>query len=157
MSVCIIVHLQPVYLKAFHIRVTTVQMACLLPAFKWPFSAKTLPPSSSTTFKPHFRNLLFIFPILSLFTTLYRLPQSPPHPFKSGPRILNAGIWTVHFGIDNEGHDSQRGMRNLIRSVSFLLLLNISSYPHFSRDMELDIVGLLETDLHVCIFATKIY
>ena len=27
----------------------------------------------------------------------------------------------MHFGIDNEGHDSQRGMRNLIRCDSFLL------------------------------------
>jgi len=43
----------------------------------------------------------------------------------------------VHFGIDNEGHDSQRGMRNLI------------------RDMELDIVGLLETDLHRTAFGHR--
>jgi len=43
----------------------------------------------------------------------------------------------VHFGIDNEGHDSQGGMRNLI------------------RDMELDIVGLLETDLHRTAFGHR--
>jgi hypothetical protein len=59
------------------------------------------------------------------------LPRAPPTPFKPGPRILTSGIWTVHFGIDNEGHDSQQGMMSLI------------------RDMKLDIVGLLETDLHV--------
>jgi len=36
----------------------------------------------------------------------------------------------VHFGIDNEGRDSQRRMRDLV------------------GDMQLDVVGLLETDLH---------
>lgn len=69
--------------------------------------------------------------VISGVVTVYRLPSSPPQPFKPGPRIIRAGIWTVHFGFDNEGHDSQRGIRNLV------------------RDMQLDIVGLLETDLHV--------
>lgn len=69
--------------------------------------------------------------VLSGVVTVYRLPSSPPRPFKPGPRIVQAGIWTVHFGFDNEGHDSQRGIRNLLRG------------------MQLDIVGLLETDLHV--------
>lgn len=46
---------------------------------------------------------------------------------------MRAGIWAVHFGIDNEGHDSQKGMLRVI------------------KDMELDVVGLLETDLHVSV------
>ena len=58
-------------------------------------------------------------------------PTPAPAPAHARAGILNAGIWTVHFGIDNEGRDSQRGMRDLF------------------RDMDLDIVGLLETDLHV--------
>ena len=58
-------------------------------------------------------------------------PTPAPAPAHARAGILNAGIWTVHFGIDNAGRDSQRGMRDLF------------------RDMDLDIVGLLETDLHV--------
>ena len=54
-----------------------------------------------------------------------------PSPAHSRARILNAGIWAVHFGIDNAGRDSQHSMRDLF------------------RDMDLDVVGLLETDLHV--------
>ncbi|THH00526.1 hypothetical protein EW145_g7066 [Phellinidium pouzarii] len=54
-----------------------------------------------------------------------------------GPRIIRAGIWTVHFGIDNEGRDSQRAMSTLI------------------KDMELDIVGLLETDLHRPVYGNR--
>jgi hypothetical protein len=58
-------------------------------------------------------------------------PTPAPAPAHARAGILNAGIWTVHFGIDNAGRDSQRGMRDLF------------------RDMDLEIVGLLETDLHV--------
>jgi hypothetical protein len=62
--------------------------------------------------------LLAAFSILSVLVTLYRLPSEPPRPFKPGPRILTAGIWTVHFGIDNIGRDSQRGIRDVIKYVS---------------------------------------
>ena len=47
--------------------------------------------------------------------TLFRLPVQPPSPFNAGPRIIRAGIWTVHFGLDNKGRDSQRGMTSLIQ------------------------------------------
>jgi hypothetical protein len=70
-------------------------------------------------------------PLLSALTAHHRRPLADPKPFRPDARILRAGIWAVHFGIDNEGHDSQRGMLGVI------------------RDMELDVVGLLETDLHV--------
>ena len=49
----------------------------------------------------HIRSTLARLPLFSLFITLYRLLRAPPRPFKPGPRIINAGIWTVHFGIDN--------------------------------------------------------
>jgi len=113
-----------------------ISTVALLPAFNLPF----LPTTSSSTvsqspvapaYKPHTRILLTVITLASLLTTLYRLPRASPSPFNPGPRIINSGIWTIHFGIDNDGHDSQQGMMNLI------------------KDMKLDIVGLLETDLHV--------
>lgn len=53
--------------------------------------------------------------ILSGLVSLYRTPSAPPQPFKPGPRIVRAGVWTVHFGMDNEGRDSQRAMATLIK------------------------------------------
>lgn len=119
-----------------------MQLACLSLAFL-PFSSfLSLSSSHSATFPSlslpsshvasYAKNLLAALSVLSALASLYHLPAAPPRPFHPGPRIINAGIWTVHFGVDNEGHDSQRGVRNLV------------------RDMQLDIVGLLETDLHVC-------
>jgi hypothetical protein len=55
--------------------------------------------------------------IMSVFVTLYRLPKAYPRPFKPGPRIVTAGIWTLHFGLDNEGRDSQRRVKALIEYV----------------------------------------
>ena len=52
-------------------------------------------------------------------------------PTHARARILNAGVWAVHFGIDNAGRNNQHNMRDL------------------SRDMDLDMVCPLETDLPV--------
>jgi hypothetical protein len=107
-------------------------MACLALAFDWPKmknAARGLCLPASV--RPFARTILTLLSVSSVLVTLYRWPSSPPYPHHPGPRILTAGIWTVHFGIDNGGRDSQRRMRDLV------------------SDMQLDIVGLLETDLHV--------
>jgi len=111
-------------------RVLFAQVVLFLPFFSSATNDRLSVPISRTK-----ASYIYIFLVLmSVFSglfTLFRFPLSGSQPFKPGPRIIQAGIWTVHFGFDNEGHDSQRGIRNLI------------------RDMQLDIVGLLETDLHV--------
>ncbi|KAG5716861.1 Protein cwh43 [Termitomyces sp. T112] len=120
--------------------VLIAQMACLALAFRWsqvnsqPLLVEMIPSKMTLSFS---RALVAVISILSVLGTLYRWPSSPSRPWKSGPRIFNAGIWTVHFGIDNEGRDSQQGITNLI------------------RDMQLDVVGLLETDLHRTAFGHR--
>ncbi|KAI0073679.1 hypothetical protein K474DRAFT_1666315 [Panus rudis PR-1116 ss-1] len=119
--------------------VLAVQLLTLAPTFRWP---STSPPSlPSLTIPPtiysYFRNTLAISTVLSLLVTMYRWPTKIPQPHRPGPRIFRTGIWTVHFGIDDEGRDSQRRMRDLV------------------RDMELDIFGLLETDLHRPVFGNR--
>ena len=61
------------------------------------------------------RTLTALLSVLSVLVTLYRLPISPPNPYHAGDRILTAGIWTLHFGLDNKGRDSQRRVRDLIQ------------------------------------------
>ncbi|GLB40582.1 putative frag1/DRAM/Sfk1 family protein [Lyophyllum shimeji] len=121
--------------------VLIAQMACLALAFEFSrldYVQLTRPGSMpSKAVLPVAKLLLAVVSVLSVLGTLYRWPSTPPRPFQPGPRIFNAGIWTVHFGIDNEGRDSQRGMTDLI------------------RDMRLDVVGLLETDLHRTAFGHR--
>ncbi|KJA22967.1 hypothetical protein HYPSUDRAFT_201775 [Hypholoma sublateritium FD-334 SS-4] len=90
----------------------------------------TAAPAYTYQYKRPALALLVLLPLLALGATTYRLPRTAPAPYRSEARIVRAGIWAVHFGVDNEGHDSQKGMLRLI------------------SDMELDVVGLLETDLH---------
>ncbi|CAO1632473.1 unnamed protein product [Parajaminaea phylloscopi] len=60
-----------------------------------------------------------------------------PYHHGDGSRVFNAGIQTVHFGLDQPFYDSSRRMANLY------------------RDMRLDVIGLLETDLHRSVFGNR--
>ncbi|KAJ9127345.1 hypothetical protein QFC24_000752 [Naganishia onofrii] len=51
--------------------------------------------------------------------------------------LFTAGIWTVHFGVDLAGQESQRRQLELI------------------RDLDLDIIGLLESDLHRFVYGNR--
>lgn len=124
-------------------------MICLGLAFDWPrMKKKQIPANISVVAGSFSRILLALICISSVLVSLYRWPSTSPRPHHPGARIVTAGIWTLHFGIDNEGRDSQRRVRDLIRCVEpdVLTAADISI-----SDMQLDVVGLLETDLHVSI------
>lgn len=127
-----------VYLRERTDLVLIAQMAAIAFAFSWPRrSTLDISPSLPGSSALCIRSFLALASVASLLVTVYRYPTSSPAPHRPGPRIVRAGIWTVHFGIDNEGRDSQRRMKDLI------------------RDMELDVVGLLETDLHRIVFGNR--
>jgi len=113
---------------------------CLAPAFRLPSVSKY---NITTTIRVAPNVLLrtcgaIVYMLaLTAAISVYRTPVNAPRPYRPGPRIIRAGIWTVHFGMNNEGRDSQRGMRELI------------------RDLELDVVGLLETDLHRPVYGNR--
>jgi hypothetical protein len=116
--------------------VLVAQLTLLAPSFNW----RALSVSSHASLPPiphlarrYLHATLALIAVVALMGPLRRSTQIAPNPAPAHARarILNAGIWAVHFGIDNAGRDSQRSMRDLF------------------RDMDLDVVGLLETDLHV--------
>lgn len=77
---------------------------------------------------------------ISLSISRLRLVDSSSiHPYHAtdGSRVLTAGIQTVHFGLDQNLHDSSRRMSTLY------------------SDLQLDILGLLETDLHRSVFGNR--
>ncbi|KAG0054177.1 hypothetical protein BGZ83_011787 [Gryganskiella cystojenkinii] len=66
-----------------------------------------------------------------------RLPKSAPQPYHPEHKLITAGIWTIHFAIDNDMWNSELRMRDAI------------------RDLELDVIGLLESDLQRMIMGNR--
>lgn len=65
---------------------------------------------------------------LSVVTALLRFPYLDPKPHHPESKLFTAGIWTVHFGLDNDMWALEDRMRDLM------------------RDLEVDIFGILESD-----------
>ena len=105
-------------------RVLIAQFACIALAFRPPrLNTNTGQLNLTLPKRTHYaiQYTLAILTTVSLLVTLYRAPKAAPQPHRPASRIARAGIWTVHFGIDNEGRDSQRLMRDLIRCVVVVL------------------------------------
>ena len=72
--------------------------------------------------------LIVIILIIAITAGIKRVPTGLNRPYNANSESFTAGIWCVHFGLDNDMWSSETRMRDLI------------------RDAEVDIIGLLETD-----------
>jgi hypothetical protein len=80
---------------------------------------------------------LGIINIFFLCAAFMRFPTNDYKPYHPEDRVLTAGIWTIHFSLDNDMWSSEYRMRDLI------------------KEMELDVVGLLESDLQRIIMGNR--
>ncbi|KAF4126180.1 calcofluor white hypersensitive protein [Geosmithia morbida] len=83
---------------------------------------------SASQHRRYFGGALFLINILFLCSSYMRFPSNDYKPHHAEDRILTAGIWTVHFSLDNDMWSSEYRMRDLL------------------KEAELDVVGLLESD-----------
>jgi hypothetical protein len=60
-----------------------------------------------------------------------------PTPYYPDHKIFSGGIFTVHFGVDEPGRCSQRRIAQLV------------------KEMEVDVLGMLETDLHRFVYGNR--
>lgn len=80
--------------------------------------------------KSYSRATVGLFSIVSCVIAFLRFPSFDYKPYHPEVKLFTAGIWTVHFGIDNEMWASEIRMRDAI------------------RDLELDVVGILHLTFH---------
>ncbi|WWC64717.1 uncharacterized protein I303_107328 [Kwoniella dejecticola CBS 10117] len=78
-----------------------------------------------------------VLSIISIGYSCSKLPTKVPIPYYPDHKIFSGGIWTVHFGLDKEGRDSQWRMMQLI------------------KEMQVDVLGLLESDLHRFVYGNR--
>lgn len=83
---------------------------------------------------------LYILCILQLMAVGIAYLRFPTYNYKSyheEERVFTAGIWTVHFSLDNYMWSSEYRMRDVI------------------KELELDVIGLLESDLQRIIMGNR--
>lgn len=71
---------------------------------------------------------VFLLVLASYFTYTMQPNKTDPEPYHPNKNLCTAGIWTIHFGLDNDMWASEQRMIDLL------------------QDLEVDVVGLLETD-----------
>ncbi|KXG48690.1 Endonuclease/exonuclease/phosphatase [Penicillium griseofulvum] len=72
--------------------------------------------------------VLAVLQLLSVAIAYLRFPTNDYTPHHKEDKVVTAGIWTVHFGLDNNMWSSERRMRDVI------------------GELELDVIGFLESD-----------
>ncbi|KAI1757708.1 Frag1/DRAM/Sfk1 family protein [Xylaria castorea] len=75
--------------------------------------------------------------IFFLATAYIRFPANDYKPYHEDSRVMTAGIWTIHFSLDNDMWSSEYRIRDLI------------------KELEIDVIGLLESDLQRIIMGNR--
>ncbi|PYI07489.1 calcofluor white hypersensitive protein precursor [Aspergillus sclerotiicarbonarius CBS 121057] len=78
--------------------------------------------------RSYFIYVLAVLQLLSVSIAYLRFPTNDYAPYHKEDKVATMGIWTVHFGLDNDMWASERRMRDVI------------------QELELDVIGLLESD-----------
>lgn len=81
--------------------------------------------------------ILAIIELLALSVAYLRFPAYDYKPYHPKEKMVTAGIWTVHFALDNDMWSSETRMRDVI------------------KELELDVIGLLESDLQRIIMGNR--
>lgn len=101
-------------------------------------STKTKPVAPSVRRqKAYYLYILIGLELLAASVAYVRFPTFDYTPYHPETKSITAGIWTIHFSLDNDMWSSERRMRDAI------------------KELELDVVGLLESDLQRIIMGNR--
>ena len=81
--------------------------------------------------------VLLVLEIMAVSIAYLRFPANDYMPYHQEEKLLTAGVWTIHFSLDNDMWSSERRIRDLI------------------KELEIDVIGLLETDLQRIIMGNR--
>lgn len=82
--------------------------------------------------------LMALIGLVSNLVPLYRIvPPSSITPHHADDRLVTAGMWTVHFALDQHMRDSSRRMASIMKTL------------------DMDLFGLVESDLHRPVFGNR--
>jgi endonuclease/exonuclease/phosphatase family metal-dependent hydrolase len=93
--------------------------------------------SSRRSRAAYFMHVLVVLQLLSVSIAYLRFPTNDYRPYHPEEKMMTAGIWTIHFSLDNDMWSSERRMRDAI------------------KELEIDVIGLLESDLQRIIMGNR--
>ncbi|KAI4123366.1 MAG: hypothetical protein LQ338_005298 [Usnochroma carphineum] len=85
----------------------------------------------------YYTYVLLIVELIALAISYLRFPTNDYIPYHKDEKVITAGIWTIHFSLDNDMWSSERRIRDLV------------------KELEVDVIGLLETDLQRIIMGNR--
>ncbi|KAI1493854.1 Frag1/DRAM/Sfk1 family protein [Biscogniauxia mediterranea] len=94
-------------------------------------------PASQTRHRKYHTLALAAINIFFLSTAYKRFPTNDYKPYHEDSKVMTAGIWTIHFSLDNDMWSSEYRMRDLI------------------KELEIDVIGVLESDLQRIIMGNR--
>ena len=77
---------------------------------------------------PYYVYILAAIQLLAVSIAYLRFPTNDYKPHHADDKVITAGIWTIHFSLDNDMWSSEVRMRDVL------------------KELELDVIGLLESD-----------
>ncbi|KAI3325566.1 Frag1/DRAM/Sfk1 family protein [Xylariaceae sp. AK1471] len=100
-------------------------------------SRNTRQPAIQFSHRKYYALALSIINIFFLATAYIRFPTNDHRPYHEESKVMTAGIWTIHFSLDNDMWSSEYRIRDLI------------------KELEIDVIGLLESDLQRIIMGNR--
>ncbi|CAL5870220.1 uncharacterized protein PFLUO_LOCUS4455 [Penicillium psychrofluorescens] len=97
---------------------------------------KPISPNSKRV-RSYYIYVLAALQLLSVSVAYLRFPTNDYKPYHAEDKVATMGIWTVHFGLDNDMWSSEGRMRQVI------------------EELEIDVIGLLESDNQRIIMGNK--
>ena len=101
-------------------------------------STKRKPSSHSqdrfSSYRIYIAGLLQLFAIAIAYL---RFPTNDYVPYHKPEKVITAGIWTIHFSLDNDMWSSEHRIRDLV------------------KELEVDVIGFLESDLQRIIMGNR--
>ena len=87
--------------------------------------------------KSYYVFALIVLELLAISVSYLRFPTNDYIPYHKDEKLITAGVWTIHFSLDNDMWSSERRIRDLI------------------KELEVDVIGLIETDLQRIIMGNR--
>jgi hypothetical protein len=101
------------------------------------YKGKTVASAATSRQRSYYLYILAVLEIVAIATAYLRFPTNNYTPYHPETKSITAGIWTIHFSLDNDMWTSEYRMRDLI------------------KELEVDVIGLLESDCQRIIMGNR--